>query len=120
MSTLPAPAGASPELMASSLHQFVHVKSVDLFYLLRRTAKRIVWSMGNHRDADLAAGNGERLDLHPVAEQQRVDVFRLSPLIEDGCQIDKDAAATRVFGQERLWSVLLERKPIQSGTFLTL
>jgi hypothetical protein len=55
--------------LAGSLHQFVLLQLVDLFYLLRRTTHRIVWAMGNHRDADLTVGNRERLDLRAVAQQ---------------------------------------------------
>ena len=36
--------------------------------------------MGNHGDADLAAGNRERLDLRSIAQQYRVYVYRLPPL----------------------------------------
>jgi hypothetical protein len=55
--------------LAGSLHQFVLLQFVDLFYLLRRTTHRIVWAMCNHGDVDLAVGNCERLDLRAVAQQ---------------------------------------------------
>ncbi len=55
--------------LTGSLHQFVLLQLVGLFYLLRRTTHRIVWAMGNHGDADLAVGNREQLYLRAVAQQ---------------------------------------------------
>ena len=43
--------------LTGSLHQFVLLQLVGLFYLLRRTTHRIVWAMGNHGDAYLAVGD---------------------------------------------------------------